>query len=361
MKATPILIMAGGTGGHIFPALAVARALRRRNEQVVWLGTRRGLEAELIPAEGIPLERIRVSGLRGKGWLAWLLAPVRLVFAVADALRVLLRLKPKVVLGMGGFASGPGGLAAWLLRRPLVIHEQNSVAGLTNRLLAGIAREVLEAFPGSFSSKVRTQVVGNPVRAEIVNLPAPEQRLHARQGRLRVLVLGGSQGAKVLNAVVPQAMALLPAARRPDVIHQAGSLTYEVALDAYRTAGVGAKVERFIENMAEAYAWADLVICRAGALTVSELAAAGLGAVLVPYPAAVDDHQTGNANYLVQAGAGVLIPQDALTPELLAEELDRCCSDRHLVTDRAVRARTMSRPNATADVVARCLAVGGAA
>ena len=357
----PVLIMAGGTGGHVFPALAVARALRGRNEQVVWLGTRKGLEAELIPAEGIPLEWIRVSGLRGKGWLSWLLAPAKIAVALFDALGVLLRRRPKVVLGMGGFAAGPGGFAAWLLRKPLVIHEQNSIAGLTNRLLAGMAREVLEAFPGSFSSSVKTRVVGNPVRAEIVSLTEPAQRLAQHRGPLRVLVLGGSQGAQVLNEAVPRAVALLPAERQPTIRHQAGPRTYDVAVAAYEVAGVTAQVESFIDDVAEAYGWADLVICRAGALTISELAAAGLGSVLVPFPHAVDDHQTANALHLVSTGAAVLIPQNELSPEALAAELDRCAHDRSIVTERAVQARRLARPNATHDVVTACLTLGGIA
>ena len=327
-----------------------------RAEEIVWLGTRQGLEAELIPQAGIPLERTRVAGLRGKGVLSWLLAPIRLSVALFDALAIVIRRRPKLVLGMGGFASGPGGLAAWLLRRPLVIHEQNSVAGLTNRLLAGLAREVLEAFPGSFSGRAKARQVGNPVRPEIAALPAPRQRLAGHTGRLRVLVLGGSLGAKVLNETVPQAIALLNEDERPEIRHQAGAATHDLALRAYESAGVQARVERFIDDVAEAYGWADMVICRAGALTISELAAAGLGAVLVPYPYAVDDHQTTNARYLVDAGAAVLMPQDALTPEVLAEEIRTCASDRNRVVERAIRARELARPDATREVTDICLA-----
>ncbi len=354
----PILIMAGGTGGHVFPALAVARALRRRHQEIVWLGTRRGIEAELIPAEGIPLETTRVAGLRGKGAVTWILAPLKLLVAIYDAIGVLRRRRPKVVLGMGGFASGPGGLAAWLLRKPLIIHEQNSIAGLTNRLLAGLAREVLEAFPGSFSAGTRTTLVGNPVRPDIAALPAPAERFAGRGGRLRVLVLGGSLGAKVLNETVPRAIALLDEARRPEVRHQAGKATLDVARAAYAAAGVEASIEPFIEDVAAAYGWADIVICRAGALTISELAAAGLGAILVPYPTAVDDHQTGNARYLVDAGAAVLIPQADLTPERLATEIARCMDDRELVASRATHARALARPDATRRVAEWCLALG---
>jgi UDP-N-acetylglucosamine--N-acetylmuramyl-(pentapeptide) pyrophosphoryl-undecaprenol N-acetylglucosamine transferase len=361
MSDAPVLIMAGGTGGHVFPALAVARALRGRNETVVWLGTRQGLEARIVPQDGFPLETIRVSGLRRKGLGAWLVAPWQLLIALIDALRVLRRQRPKVVLGMGGFASGPGGFAAWLLGRPLLIHEQNTIAGLTNRLLAGIAREVLEAFPGSFSGRKATRVTGNPVRNEISALPDPQQRLAGRTGALHVLVLGGSQGARVLNETVPKAVALLDAAARPEVWHQAGPATLEVARAAYRAAGVSARVEPFIEDMAAAYAWADLVVCRSGALTVSELAAAGLPAVLVPFPGAVDDHQTRNAAFLVEQGAAVLVPQPEFSPQRLAAEFGRYGADRALLLDSALRARALARPGAAVEIADLCQQVAEAA
>ncbi len=356
MTGAPVLIMAGGTGGHVFPALAIARALRQRDEAVIWLGTDRGLEARIVPAEGIPLEKIRVAGIRRRGALAWLLAPVRLLLALSDALRVVRRHRPKVVLGMGGYAAGPGGVAAWLLRRPLVIHEQNAVAGLTNRLLAGLAREVLEAFPGSFSGRRGTHVTGNPVRADIAALPPPRERLAGRRGRLRLLVLGGSQGARALNQVVGPAVALLGADERPEIRHQAGETTLAAAGEAYARAGVEAAVMPFITDMAEAYGWADVVLARSGALTVAELAAAGVTAVLVPYPAAVDDHQTRNAAYLVNAGAATLLPETGLTADRLATELRPFIRDRGLVVDRAERARALAHPAATDAIVARCLA-----
>jgi UDP-N-acetylglucosamine--N-acetylmuramyl-(pentapeptide) pyrophosphoryl-undecaprenol N-acetylglucosamine transferase len=361
MNPAPVLIMAGGTGGHVFPALAVARALRGRNETVVWLGTRQGLESRLVPQEGFPLETIRVSGLRRKGPDAWLTAPWQLLVAIIDALRVVRERRPKVVLGMGGFASGPGGFAAWLLGRPLVIHEQNTVAGLTNRLLAGLAREVLEAFPGSFSAGRATRVTGNPVRDDISALPDPRQRLAGRTGPLRVLVLGGSQGARVLNETVPEALALLDEPARPEVWHQAGPATLEVARAAYREAGVSARVDAFIEDMAVAYAWADLVVCRSGALTVSELAAAGLPAVLVPFPGAVDDHQTRNAAFLVDRGAAVLVPQPEFSPQRLATELRRYGADRTRVLEAALRARELARPGATGEIADLCQRVAEAA
>lgn len=359
MGSAPILIMAGGTGGHVFPALAVARALRLRNEEVVWLGTERGLESRVVPAEGIALEKIRVQGLRGKGLLTWLLAPFRVLVAVADAVRVVRRCRPKVVLGMGGYTAGPGGLAAWLLRRPLVIHEQNAVAGLTNRLLAGFAREVLQAFPGAFSASRKTRVTGNPVRADIAGLPPPAERFAGRSGPLRLLVLGGSQGARALNETVAGAIALLPAAQRPAIRHQAGEATRPVAEAAYRAAGIEARVHPFISDMAEAYGWADLVIARSGALTVAELAAAGVAAVLVPFPAAVDDHQTRNAAYLVDADAATLLPQTELTAERLAGELRPYLDRPELALVRAERARALALPRATDLIVSVCLATAG--
>jgi len=358
--SAPILIMAGGTGGHVFPALAVARALRGCNQEIVWLGSRHGIETELVPRDGFPLEATRVAGLRGKGIGSWLVAPLKLIIAIFDALRVVHRCRPKLVLGMGGFASGPGGLAAWMLGKPLIIHEQNSVAGLTNRLLAGLAREVLEAFPGSFSAGTNARLVGNPVRAAIAALPEPAARLGGRRGHIRVLVLGGSQGARVLNETVPPAISLLGADHQCVVWHQSGRTDFERTREAYSSAGIDARVEAFIDDVAECYGWADIVICRAGALTISELTAAGLGAILVPYPTAVDDHQTKNARYLVTAGAAVLIPQSELTVDKLAAELRRCCTDRALIVDRAVRARSLAKPDATSDVVDLCLSIVGA-
>jgi len=358
---TAVMIMAGGTGGHVFPALAVAHRLRERKCDVVWVGTHRGIEARVVPANGFPIEWLSVSGLRGKGVLAWILAPWRLIRAISQALAIVRRRKPSVVLGVGGFVTGPGGVAAWLMRRPLLIHEQNAIAGLTNRWLARLSREVLEAFPGSFPKNVRTRCIGNPVRREIAALPPPEQRFAARSGRARVLVIGGSQGAARLNASVPAALALVPRQARPDVWHQAGERGVADAQAAYARADVEARIDAFIEDMAAAYAWADLVICRAGALTVSELAAAGLGAIFVPFPAAVDDHQTHNARYLTGAGAAVLIADRDLEPERLSAELTRLCADRGKLLDMARRARSRAMPDA-ADTLTHAVlqAAGGA-
>jgi UDP-N-acetylglucosamine--N-acetylmuramyl-(pentapeptide) pyrophosphoryl-undecaprenol N-acetylglucosamine transferase len=350
----PILIMAGGTGGHVFPALALARSLRARSVEVIWLGTRRGIEARLVPAEGIAIEWLSVGGLRGKGWKTRLAAPWRLTVALGQALAVMRRRRPQVVVGLGGFVTGPGGIAAWLTRRPLLIHEQNAIAGFTNRTLAPLAREVLEAFPGSFAPPVRARTIGNPVRREIAALAPPRERLAGRGGAVRVLVVGGSQGAVRLNTVVPYALARA-AACRFQVRHQAGERWVEACRQSYADAGVAADVQPFFGDMAAAYAWADLVICRAGALTVAELAAAGIGSVLVPFPAAVDDHQTHNARLLVRQGAAVLVPERELTAERLAAELVRLCAERGRLIDMAERARSLARPEATEQLAECCL------
>jgi len=347
----PVLIMAGGTGGHVFPALAVADELRARGVAVVWLGTRAGLEARVVPAAGISTEWISVVGLRGKGVMRVLQAPFMLARACWQALGVLRRVKPPVVLGMGGFVTGPGGLMARLTGRGLCVHEQNAVAGLTNRLLARIAQRTLEAFPGSLPGAQHT---GNPVRAAIAALPEPGQRFAERQGPLRLLVLGGSQGARALNQVVPQALARL-GQDRFEVHHQTGAAHLDAAKEQYAATGVGARVEPFIEDMAAVYGWADVVVCRAGALTIAELAAAGVGAVLVPYPYAVDDHQTRNAGYLVDAGAAVLLPESHLDAERLAALLAPW--DRAQLLERARRARALARPDAARAVADACLAL----
>jgi UDP-N-acetylglucosamine--N-acetylmuramyl-(pentapeptide) pyrophosphoryl-undecaprenol N-acetylglucosamine transferase len=356
--AAPLaLIMAGGTGGHVFPALALAHELRARSWQIVWLGTRRGLEARVVPAEQITIEWLDVGGLRGKGALAWVMAPLRLARALAQALLVMRRRRPALVIAFGGFVAGPGGLAAWLLRKPLLVHEQNAVAGLTNRCLARLARRVLTAFPGSFAPRIRAQVVGNPVRQQIAQLPPPVQRFAARAGTLRLLVLGGSQGAARLNAIVPFALARL-AERTPfEVRHQSGARWLESARRNYHDAGVGVRLDAFIEDMAEAYAWADLVICRAGALTISELAAAGVGAILVPFPAATDDHQSRNAAFLVRAGAALVIADADLSIERLAHELASLCSGRGALLVMAERARSLARPHAAEDLADACVAL----
>ncbi|MBQ92802.1 undecaprenyldiphospho-muramoylpentapeptide beta-N-acetylglucosaminyltransferase [uncultured Marinobacter sp.] len=349
------LMMAGGTGGHVFPALATARALEARGHQVYWLGASGGMEQRLIGETDIPLSLIHISGLRGKGKLALLLAPFRLMRALGEAFTILRRIRPDCVVGMGGFVTGPGGVAAWLNRTPLVIHEQNAIAGMTNRILVRFAETVLEAFPGSFGPKVVTRCTGNPVREDLASLPVPEKRLADREGALRLLVIGGSLGAQVFNEQLPEALAMLPEGDRPVVRHQCGERHAEAAKHAYEEHGVEAAVEPFIKDMAEAYQWADLVLCRAGALTVSELCAAGIGAVLVPFPHAVDDHQTKNGQQMVSAKAAILIPQSKMTPAVLAETLGDLARNRDRVNEMAKAARTLARPDATERVVNYCL------
>jgi len=356
----PVLIMAGGTGGHVFPALAVARVLQAGQHPVVWLGTRRGIEARLVPAAGLPVEWIEVEGLRGRGLAGWLAAPLKLLRAVSQALAVLRRTRPAVVLGCGGFVSGPGGVAAWLTRTPLVIHEQNAVAGMTNRWLSRIACTVAEAFPGSFPRRGEAVTTGNPVRREIAALPPPEQRFAARAGRLRLLVFGGSQGAAALNRLVPRAVAELPDAVRPAVLHQTGTRELESTAALYRQLGVEADVRAFVDDMAAAYATADFAVTRAGALTVSELAAAGLGALLVPFPAAVDDHQARNAAYLVDAGGARMIREEGLTPARLAATLLEVLEGgRDTPLAMACAARRLAVNDAAERLAGLCLAAAG--
>jgi UDP-N-acetylglucosamine--N-acetylmuramyl-(pentapeptide) pyrophosphoryl-undecaprenol N-acetylglucosamine transferase len=354
-RMRPVLIMAGGTGGHVFPALAVASELTALGVPVSWLGTRRGLEARLVPAAGYPLNLIRVTGLRGKGALRLLLAPFMLLLAMLQSLVVLLRIRPSAVLGMGGFTAGPGGVVAWLLRRPLLIHEQNSVPGTTNRLLAPLASRVLEGFPGSLPARYRPLHTGNPVRADIAALPEPRERFRSREGELRLLVIGGSLGAQVLNRVVPEAVAGLADRLSLRVHHQTGRAEEAGVRERYAALGDAARVEAFIEDMAAAYAWADLVVCRAGALTIAELAAAGLPSVLVPYPHATDDHQSGNARYLANAGAAVLLPQPELTAATLGAELQRLGGDREALLGMASRARGLALADAARRVAQLCL------
>lgn len=358
-----ILVMAGGTGGHVFPALAVARELRERGWRVVWIGTRLGMESKLVPQAGFEMEWIAVGGLRGKGTRTLLAAPFNLVRAVGQAVAIVRRLQPAAVLGMGGFAAGPGGLASWILRRPLVIHEQNAIAGMTNVWLARFAQRVCSAFPKTFNARTSVTVTGNPVRREIVALAPPAQRFEGRQGPLRLLVVGGSLGAQALNEIVPAALAGWDAPLQPQVWHQTGAKHLDVAQSNYRAAGVSARVVAFIDEMAEAYGWADLVLCRAGALTVSELAAAGVASLLVPYPHAVDDHQTANAGFLVDCCAARLIQQSELTVERLRQSLFEIAGvdagrsvsvDRSRLLAMARAARAVAQPDATGMVANIC-------
>lgn len=352
-----VVVMAGGTGGHVFPALAVAESLRARGVRIHWLGTRAGIEAELVPARQFDMTYLDVSGVRGQGLARLLLAPFKIVCAVVAAMRVLRAVEADCVIGLGGYVTGPGGIAARLLGKPLLIHEQNAVAGFTNRQLSRMATRVLEAFPGAFPASQKVVCVGNPVRPEIAGLPAPEQRFAARDGALRVLVMGGSQGAVALNELVPAALAILASQVELDIRHQAGKKNTEKAAARYQDVGVKAEILPFINDMAGIYGWADLVICRSGALTVSELAAAGVGSVLIPYPFAVDDHQTANARYLSDAGAALLFSQQGLTAEQLANAL-RPLMNRPALLDMAIKARAKAQPESTDTVVAACLRSG---
>jgi UDP-N-acetylglucosamine--N-acetylmuramyl-(pentapeptide) pyrophosphoryl-undecaprenol N-acetylglucosamine transferase len=350
-----ILIMAGGTGGHVFPALAVANKLRAQGVDIAWLGTQRGLESRVVPAANIPLYTIPISGLRGKGVLGWLLAPFRISYAILVAMGIVHKLKPGAVLGMGGFVAGPGGMASWLLRRPLLVHEQNAIAGLTNKLLARFADTVMEAFPAAFSERFAPVQTGNPVREDIAALASPEQRLADRSGAIRVLVVGGSLGAQALNQSVPAAIEKLDTQQRPEVWHQTGKPMLEQTRADYASKAIPARVDAFIDGMAEAYAWADVVICRAGALTIAELAAAGVASILVPYPHAVDDHQTANARFLEQGGAAVLLPQDKLGASVLADLLQDLMHNRNRLLNMATAARQQARVSATDDVAKLCM------
>lgn len=350
MTAPCLLIAAGGTGGHIFPALAVAELLRARGWRIEWLGSRGGLEEQLVPARGIPLHLLAISGLRGKGAAALLAAPFRLLAALFAARKVLQQTGADVVLGMGGFASGPGGLMARLCGRALVIHEQNAVAGLTNKMLARMAHVVLAAFPNAFSNRP-VKAVGNPVRKALLQLAAPAVRFAAHTGALRVLVIGGSRGAAALNETVPEAVASMTAPVA--VWHQTGRGQHAATLQRYGNRA-DVNVQEFIDDMAAAYSWADVVICRAGALTVSEIAAVGVPAIFVPYPHAVDDHQTANARYLSDRNAAWLLPQTELSAATLAARLQTLVTDRALLLRTAEAAHAAAITDAAEQVAAVC-------
>lgn len=350
MKKT-LLVMAGGTGGHVFPGLAVADLLKSRGWNVVWMGNPDGMEAKLVPSRGYEMAWVRFGALRGKGLMRKLSLPFNLLSGCWQAFREIRRVKPDVVLGMGGYITVPGGLMAALTGRPLVVHEQNSIAGLANRMLAKIARRVVCGFPGALSKSVWA---GNPVRREIADLTPPAERMAARletDEPLRLLVLGGSLGAAALNEMVPKGVALLPENERPVIVHQAGAKHLAQLEKNYEEAGVRANCVAFVDDMAGAYEWADLVICRAGALTVAELAAAGIASILVPFPFAVDDHQTSNARFLASAGGAVLLPQNEMTPE--AVSLLRNYSRGQLL-QMAEKARALAKPDAAAEVARVC-------
>jgi len=368
-----ILIMAGGTGGHVFPALSIAQHLLSRGIQVEWLGTRNGLEASVIPAANIPLHFISIAGLRGSSLGRRLLSPLLILVAVLQSMLKVAQIKPGCVLGMGGFVTGPGGLAAWLLRRKVLIHEQNAIAGLSNQLLFPFASIVMEAFPGSFQRKQdmtqnwllkkfirpgNTIVVGNPVRRDIAALGA-EPLAKAEGRRLRVLVIGGSLGAVAINRTLPAMLQLIPENERPEVLHQCGKRNVDETRGLYRTLdivpGEQIRVEPFIDDMQAAYRWADIIIARAGAMTVAEIAAVGLASILIPYPYAVDDHQTQNAGYLQRAGAAEIIPQDELDEHRLLTALKKFGDDRETLLAAARNARQAGVPDATEKAAALCM------
>lgn len=314
-----VLIMAGGTGGHVFPGLSLANYLRGKGIDVQWLGTQKGLESRLVPEASIPLHCIDIAGLRGKGIIPLLTAPFNVSKAVLQAKHIIKDINPNVVIGMGGFVSGPGGLASWLSGYPLIIHEQNAKAGFTNKILARFAKKVLEGFPATFKPSTKVVTIGNPVRTEIEHLPPPQERFNANRSSFRLLVLGGSLGAQALNEMVPRALAKLSLSERPEVLHQTGDKHFDIAESAYKSMNIQSQLIPFIKDMAQAYAWADMVLCRAGALTVAELCTVGLGAIFVPFPFAVDDHQTANANFMVKRDAALCIQQRELTEGRLAD------------------------------------------
>lgn len=354
----PVMIMAGGTGGHVFPGLAVAEELQKRGVPVVWLGTRKGLESRVVPAAGIQMEWVKVHGLRRRGLRGWLVSPWMIGRGILQAVRAMRRTKPRAVLGMGGYVSGPGAAAARLLGIPLLVHEQNAIPGFTNRKLAPLAAKIMTGFADVLSEHAAAEHTGNPVRDSIAAL-ANSAAVDKKSDRpLQLLVLGGSQGAAALNEAVPAALAKLDPALRPQVHHQSGRDSFHSTVGFYREAGLEAHVEPFIEDMAQAYAWADLAICRAGALTIAELAAVGVPSVLIPYPYATDDHQSANARHLVAQDAAVLFPQDQLTVERLSAVLAELLGDRDHLQTMAANARAMGMPGAAARVAQLCLEAG---
>ena len=355
-----VLIMAGGTGGHVYPALAVADYLRQHDVTVTWLGTANGIESRLVPDHGYRLIVIGVSGLRGKGIWKLVTAPVMIMAALIRTLLVIMRIKPDAVLGMGGFVSGPGGIAAWLCGVPLYIHEQNSIAGLTNRLLAPFAKIVMEGFPHTFKPGVKVHSTGNPVRADLIRLTDPEHRLQDRGSScLRLLVIGGSQGARVFNEILPATLKQLDGKIDIDVWHQTGERNYSAAVNNYSSIEglYQIRIEPYINNMAEAYTWADIVLCRAGALTLAEICAVGIASILVPYPHAVDDHQTANARFLSEHDCAVLLPEAELDEEKLSEILSEFTGARKKLVQMARSARQLARAEATREVGDICMGV----
>ena len=360
MLPRTVMIIAGGTGGHVYPGLAVADYLRQHDVSIIWLGTATGLEARVVPGQGYRFITIQVSGLRGKGLLKLITAPFMVLKAILQSLSVLRQAKPDVVLGMGGFVSGPGGIAAWLSRIPLFIHEQNSIPGTTNRILALFAKVVMEGFPGTFKPGNRILTTGNPVRSEMFNVQDPVSRLSGSPDRcMRLLVIGGSQGARVLNKVLPETIQQLEGKVDIEIWHQVGDRNLAEAKSDYAKVNQSyrIRIEPFIEDMAEAYSWADLVLCRAGALTIAELCAVGIASILVPFPYATDNHQKKNAGYLSDNGAAVLIDEGDLQASILAKLLTEISGARNRIFEMAIAARKLARPGATRAVADVCMGV----
>ncbi len=352
------MIFAGGTGGHVFPALAVAKQIELQSVPIVWVGTKRGIEAKIVPNAGYKIEWIAVNGLRGKNITTYILAPFKLALAGLQVTWLLLKHRPCAVLGMGGFVAGPGCLVAAMLRKPLIIHEQNAIAGLTNRLLAPFAKRILTGFPNTFVRK-NVEVLGNPVRAEISQLQRKHIIAEPNNRSIRVLIFGGSLGAQSLNETVPAAlakvMAKLPVEMHPEIWHQAGEKKQSFTQEQYKLHGINGRVDAFINDMQEAYGWADLVICRAGAITVAELSVAGVGAIFIPYPYAVDDHQTANAATLVNAGAALMVKEKHLTAEKLADVLEDLLRNRSKLKSFSEATKAFAKPQAARDVAKVCI------
>lgn len=353
-----IMILAGGTGGHVMPALAVAHYLLSLGHQIHWLGTRDGIEARLVEQANIPISYIQIKGIRRNGILKMLMSPFKIVAAILSSIKILRREKPNCVLSMGGYVAGPGGIAAWLLGIPLIVHEQNSIAGLTNRILSKFAKKVMVAFPQAFANNLKVIDVGNPIRQDILTIDAPEIRYKEANHPLVLLILGGSQGATAINELVPKAIALLPSDKRPKVIHQTGARDFSSTKAAYSALGLEAQVCEFISDMKSAYAAADLLIARSGALTIAEVSCVGIASIFIPFPYAVDNHQKFNAQYLSQHNGAVLVEQAALSPEILSKHLLELIDSRPKRMEMAMNCRNLAKPNATRVVAQQCLEVG---
>ncbi|MDW3096309.1 MAG: undecaprenyldiphospho-muramoylpentapeptide beta-N-acetylglucosaminyltransferase [Gammaproteobacteria bacterium] len=358
MTMQPVMILAGGTGGHVFPALAVANELRDRGVPIIWVGTNKGIESRVVPEAGFSLAIMNVQGLRGKGLLQYIRAPLIIIKALFESLSIILKYKPCALLGMGGFVAGPCALIGVLLRKPLIIHEQNAIVGLTNRLLAPLSRIMFTGFPIQYN-KQNLEYCGNPVRSKFMEIANPEQRMVDRSASKRLLIVGGSQGAVSLNKFIPQALEIISSSIRIEVWHQTGANRQEFVLENYQKNNLQARVDEFIDDIDQAYAWADLIVCRSGAITLAEVAAVGLGAVLIPYPYAVDDHQTANAQSYVDAGAAKLISEIEMTAEKLAETLQILLGDSQKLMDMACAAKKLGQSNASKRVADECMSACG--